>query len=94
MRQLEICFLDYGNRSKEHSNPHKPEGIRAQLHALAKAANSQYKTEFTIRSKCFICKAYKITLFIIADESKKGIILGSKQNCLYDSLYCSMILST
>lgn len=32
-------------------------------------------------------------LFIIADESKKGIILGSKQNCLYDSLYCSMILS-
>lgn len=72
---------------------HKPEGIRALLHVLAKVANSQYKTEFTIRSKCFICKAYKITLLIIADESKKGIILGSKQNCLYDSLYCSMILS-
>ena len=72
---------------------HRPGATRTQLSVLDEVANFQYKMQFTIRSKCLIYKASKITLFIIADESKKGIILSSKQNCLYDSLDCSMILS-
>lgn len=50
---------------------HRPGATRTQLSALDEVANFQYKMQFTISSKCLIYKASKITLFIIADESKK-----------------------
>lgn len=57
---------------------HRPEATGTQLHALNKVANSPYEMEFTIISKCLICKAYRITLFTIQRKAE-GIILSSKQ---------------
>lgn len=83
----------------DHWGP-RPEATGTQLHAMNKVANTPYEMEFTIISKCLICKAYRITLFTIqrkAERNKfklKTTTTKEKNKSAYmTSLYSSMILT-